>query len=58
MEVQMYVFPTLNKNNIKDIELEFCNLLNKYREGVLQPEEKDWLDWANNVLQQATSSYI
>lgn len=55
MEVRQFMFPMLAKNDLADIEMKLCNLINKYREGDLAPEEKDWMDWANNVLQTTNS---
>lgn len=54
MEVQMFKFPVAVENNLKVIELQFCQLINKYRVGDISPEEKDWMDWANNVLISCT----
>lgn len=57
MEVRIFMFPVLHKNGLEDIEFKFCNLLNRYREeGKLAPEEKDWMDWANNVLNTTSNT--
>lgn len=50
MEVRVFEFPVPVNDNLGDIELKYCNLLNKYRNGRISPEEKDWMDWANNIL--------
>ena len=50
MEVEQFVFPTLNDGRIA-IETTYCELVNKYRNGEkLQPEAIDWMDHANTIL--------
>ena len=52
MDRKVYEFPTQSDSRI-NIELTYCNLLNKYRYGdKLDPEELDWMDTANTWLEE------
>ncbi len=50
-ELTVFNFPTL-KDGVELVEKKLCELLNKYREDKnnLEPEEIDYLDWANSAL--------
>jgi hypothetical protein len=50
MDLQVFKFPVLQKDDLEVIEAMVCNLINRHRQGDLLPEEVDWLDWANTVL--------
>lgn len=50
MEVELFNFPTMKDGRIA-VELTYCELVNKYRNGEkLEPEALDWMDTANNWL--------
>jgi len=55
MDIEMYKFPTMS-DGISAVELKFCELVNKYRNGeTLVPEAIDWMDTANNWLMVSDS---
>ncbi len=51
MENKVFQFPSLEKDGVKAVEEKFCELLNRYREEILDLEELDFMHYANNVLQ-------
>lgn len=51
MELRVYKFPIMNDKFRHLVEIEYCKLLNKYRNGdTLDEESIDWMDSANNWL--------
>lgn len=54
MQVEIFSFPT--QDHPREVELKFCELINRYRGGEkLEPEVLDWMDTANNWLMEARS---
>lgn len=49
MEVETFEFPAMADGLIKFQE-KYCDIVHKYRDHTLSPEELDWMDWANNAL--------
>lgn len=49
MEVETFQFPSIDDGVLK-LQEKYCDMLNKYRDSKLSPEEIDWMDWANNAL--------
>lgn len=52
MEEALYTFPTI-EDGVIVIEHKLCDMIKRYRNNDLAPEEKDWMDWANNTLTSA-----
>jgi hypothetical protein len=53
MREELFKFPTLKEGTSK-VEREFVRLMSRRRQGdPLAPEELDYMDWANNALQDA-----
>ena len=51
MELTIFTFPDPVKDGTGKVEETYCNLLSRKRNGEpLNPEELDWMDWANNVI--------
>jgi hypothetical protein len=49
MQSTLFTFPTL-EDGFYRIEQQYCNMIERYRDHDLSPEEQDWMDWANNAL--------
>lgn len=56
VDYRVFEFPTIN-DGIKPVEEKFCELVQKYRDHSLNPEELDYLDWANNALIEARGNH-
>lgn len=56
MDYRVFEFPTIS-DGIKPVEEKFCELVQKYRDHSLNPEELDYLDWANNALIEARGNH-
>lgn len=53
MDVKIFNFPSLRDGEVL-IEKIACELETRERHGQnLEPEERDWLDWANAVMLQS-----
>ena len=49
----IFSFPDPLKDGTKKVEETYCELLSRQRRGeYLQPEEIDYMDYANNVLSE------
>jgi len=49
----IFSFPDPLKDGTKKVEETYCELLSRQRQGeALQPEEIDYMDYANNVLSE------
>ena len=50
----IFSFPDPTKDGTKKVEETYCELLSRQRQGeALQPEEIDYMDYANNVLSES-----
>ena len=53
MELVFFSFPTPSKDGTKRVEEMYCQLVNRKRSGEpLDPEELDYMDYANTVLSE------
>jgi hypothetical protein len=53
MEFVIFKFPDPVRDGNDKVEETYCDLLSRKRSGEnLNPEQLDWMDWANTVLTQ------